>query len=64
MVRQWYADGGDARFRFDYDLAPDSRVLDLGVIERVAQELQSLATRERPERNPRERTRPIRPCEG
>jgi FkbM family methyltransferase len=33
MVRQWYADGGDARFRFDYDLAPDSRVLDLGGYE-------------------------------
>jgi FkbM family methyltransferase len=33
MVRRWYADGGDARFRFDYLLAPSSLVLDLGGYE-------------------------------
>jgi FkbM family methyltransferase len=32
-VRQWYADGGDTRFRFDYELSPDSLVLDLGGYE-------------------------------
>jgi FkbM family methyltransferase len=32
-VKQWYADGGDVRFRFDYDLNPDSLVLDLGGYE-------------------------------
>jgi hypothetical protein len=32
-VRQWHADVGDTRFRFDYDLAPDSLVLDLGGYE-------------------------------
>lgn len=33
MVAQWYADGGDARFRFDYDLDAGSVVLDLGGYE-------------------------------
>lgn len=33
MVAQFYADGGDTRFRFDYDLKPDSLVLDLGGYE-------------------------------
>lgn len=32
-VAQFYADGGDTRFRFDYELAPDSLVLDLGGYE-------------------------------
>jgi FkbM family methyltransferase len=32
-VRKWWADGGDARFRFDYDLDPDSFVMDLGGYE-------------------------------
>ena len=32
-VAQWYADGGDLRFRFDYELTPDSLVLDLGGYE-------------------------------
>lgn len=32
-VAQFYADGGDARFRFDYELSPDSLVLDLGGYE-------------------------------
>ena len=32
-VAQYYADGGDIRFRFDYELAPDSLVLDLGGYE-------------------------------
>jgi FkbM family methyltransferase len=32
-VAQFYADGGDTRLRFDYDLAPDSQVLDLGGYE-------------------------------
>ena len=32
-VRQWWADGGDERFRFDYDLTPDSFVVDLGGYE-------------------------------
>lgn len=32
-VRKWWADGGDARFRFDYDLGPESFVLDLGGYE-------------------------------
>jgi FkbM family methyltransferase len=32
-VRRWYADGGDSRFRFDYTLAPDALVLDLGGYE-------------------------------
>lgn len=30
MVRRWYADGGDERFRFDYELHPESLVLDVG----------------------------------
>lgn len=33
LVREWYSDGGDERFRFDYDLGPDSLVLDLGGYE-------------------------------
>jgi FkbM family methyltransferase len=33
MVAQFYTDGGDARLRFDYDLGPDSLVLDLGGYE-------------------------------
>jgi FkbM family methyltransferase len=33
MVAQFYADGGDARLRFDYELAPSSLVLDLGGYE-------------------------------
>jgi FkbM family methyltransferase len=32
-VKRWYADGGDDRFRFDYDLDRDSLVLDLGGFE-------------------------------
>ena len=32
-VAQFYADGGDTRLRFDYDLTPDSHVLDLGGYE-------------------------------
>jgi FkbM family methyltransferase len=32
-VRKWWADGGDARFRYDYDLEPGSFVLDLGGYE-------------------------------
>lgn len=33
MVKQWYADGGDYRFRFDYPLSRDSLVLDFGGYE-------------------------------
>jgi FkbM family methyltransferase len=33
IVKQFYADGGDYKFRFDYDLAPNSVVLDLGGYE-------------------------------
>ena len=33
MVKKWYADGGDDRFRFDYDLDERSIVLDLGGYE-------------------------------
>jgi FkbM family methyltransferase len=33
MVAQFYADGGDARLRFDYELTPESLVLDLGGYE-------------------------------
>lgn len=33
MLARWNADGGDSRFRFDYDLAPDSVVLDIGGYE-------------------------------
>ncbi|MDD4871881.1 MAG: FkbM family methyltransferase [Kiritimatiellae bacterium] len=29
-VRRYFADGGDYRFRFSYDLGPDALVLDLG----------------------------------
>jgi FkbM family methyltransferase len=29
-LARWSTDGGDSRFRFDYDLAPNSVVLDLG----------------------------------
>jgi FkbM family methyltransferase len=32
-VKQWYVDGGDARFRFDYPLDLESLVLDLGGYE-------------------------------
>lgn len=32
-VRQWWADGGDERFRFDYPLTRGSHVLDLGGYE-------------------------------
>jgi FkbM family methyltransferase len=32
-VQRWYADGGDERFRFDYDLDRSSLVLDLGGFE-------------------------------
>jgi FkbM family methyltransferase len=30
MLSKWYADGGDERFRFDYELNQNSIVLDLG----------------------------------
>lgn len=30
VVKKYYADGGDYRFRYDYDLEPDAVVLDLG----------------------------------
>src|SRR5688572_24202078 len=33
MVKKWYADGGDERFRFDYPLDEQSFVLDLGGYE-------------------------------
>lgn len=33
MVNQWWADGGDYAFRFDYDLTEGSTVLDLGGYE-------------------------------
>ncbi len=33
MVKKWYADGGDERFRFDYGLDERSFVLDLGGYE-------------------------------
>jgi len=33
MLRKWRADGGDARFRYDYDLNSDSFVMDLGGYE-------------------------------
>jgi FkbM family methyltransferase len=33
MVKRWYADGGDERFRFDYELGRDSLVLDVGGYE-------------------------------
>jgi FkbM family methyltransferase len=33
IVKQFYADGGDYRLRFDYDLRPDSVVFDLGGYE-------------------------------
>lgn len=33
VLRKWYADGGDERFRFDYDLDERSFVLDVGGYE-------------------------------
>jgi FkbM family methyltransferase len=33
MVRRWYADGGDDKFRFNYPLERDSLILDLGGYE-------------------------------
>lgn len=33
LVQRWYADGGDARFRYDYQLNGDSFVMDLGGYE-------------------------------
>lgn len=33
MLQKWYGDGGDARFRYDYDLDGDSFVMDLGGYE-------------------------------
>lgn len=33
MVKQWYADGGDDKFRFDYELGRESLVIDLGGYE-------------------------------
>lgn len=33
MVAQWFADGGDDKFRFDYELDKQSLVLDLGGYE-------------------------------
>ncbi|MGD2167953.1 MAG: FkbM family methyltransferase [Gammaproteobacteria bacterium] len=33
VLARWNADGGDARFRFDYALSPDSIVLDVGGYE-------------------------------
>ena len=33
MVRRWYADGGDDKFRFNYPLERDALVLDLGGYE-------------------------------
>jgi len=33
VLARWNADGGDARFRFDYDLTPTSVVLDVGGYE-------------------------------
>jgi len=33
MLQKWYEDGGDARFRYDYDLDGDSFVMDLGGFE-------------------------------
>jgi FkbM family methyltransferase len=33
VLAQWNADGGDERYRFDYDLHPDSVVLDVGGYE-------------------------------
>lgn len=30
MLAKWNADGGDDRFRYEYDLSPDSVVLDVG----------------------------------
>src|SRR5262245_41613771 len=29
-VQRWYSDGGDERFRYDYDLGGNSLVLDVG----------------------------------
>ena len=33
MVQKWYADGGDERFRYDYELNGRSFVMDLGGFE-------------------------------
>jgi FkbM family methyltransferase len=33
IIKSWWDDGGDYRFRFDYNLNPDSIVLDLGGYE-------------------------------
>ncbi len=33
MVRKWFSDGGDYRYRFDYRLSEDSFVIDLGGYE-------------------------------
>jgi len=33
MVARWYAEGGDEKFRFDYDLGRDSLAIDLGGYE-------------------------------
>ena len=33
VLARWNADGGDTRFRFDYDLTPESVVLDVGGYE-------------------------------
>lgn len=33
MVRKWYADGGETNLRYDYDIGPESVVLDLGGYE-------------------------------
>lgn len=45
MLARWNADGGDARFRFDYELKPDSLVLDVGGYE--GQWAQDLYARQR-----------------
>jgi FkbM family methyltransferase len=33
ILNKWYADGGDVRFRFNYDLTSDSLVFDIGGYE-------------------------------
>ena len=33
VLARWNADGGDSRFRFDYELTPESIVLDVGGYE-------------------------------
>lgn len=45
MLARWNADGGDERFRFDYELNPDSVVLDIGGYE--GQWASDLYTRQR-----------------